>query len=696
MPGKASRRRVVPLVALAVGLASTAAVSVYAHRAHTEREHARFARSTFQTRSEIAQRLDATVAMLHSTAGLFAASEYVTREEFGRFVDQLDLPARYPGVAAIGFSQRSVNGDDGAILERIRREFGVEFGGADSAEARERHRIIYLESIDGDGAELVGTDLFALEACRAVIEQARDRAAPVVSAMAPLRATPGPEGERGLYIFVPYYEGDEAPETAEERRRALVGFTYAAVRPESLFGSVSDGSRRLAEFAILESGGADTGPVVYATERHGEFASDASRRALRTAIAAPHREWTLWFVSNHEFEATRSPNFAALVAGAGTLISFLLYGLVRVQELAAQRSEEDAARLRASERGLRESEARKGAILESAIDAIITMDHEGRIVEWNSAAERIFGWSRTEAIGRRLSNLIVPPDGREGHTKGLDRFLQTGRGEILGKRIETMALRSDGTSFPVELCVSRVGSTNPPEFTGFIRDITERARAERQRKLMNRELDHRVKNNLFAVMAILNESARRASSIEELVTSVSGRLQALARLHELLGQQSWQSAPLDQLVRTTLEPYQSAARAERVRIEGPGVLLGSAQASSLCVALHELATNAAKYGSLLSPTGTVDVSWNVHTSDADGETLRLTWKERGGPPVTAPRERGFGSLLIEDGLRFETGGRCEIEYQPEGVVCRIEMPLRAGEDVDGAGSDSASAASLTN
>ena len=142
---------------------------------------------------------------------------------------------------------------------------------------------------------------------------------------------------------------------------------------------------------------------------------------------------------------------------------------------------------------LRESETRKGAILDSAQDGIISIDHTGVILEFNPAAERIFGYTREQVMGKEMAALIVPPSLREGHRRGLAHYLATGEGPVLGRRLELTALRADGTEFPVELSITRIGSDEPPTFTGFVRDITERKRArtelERQRTELQLILD---------------------------------------------------------------------------------------------------------------------------------------------------------------------------------------------------------------
>ena len=153
----------------------------------------------------------------------------------------------------------------------------------------------------------------------------------------------------------------------------------------------------------------------------------------------------------------------------------------------------------------RAGEARKTAILDSAQDGIISIDHHGLILEFNPAAQRIFDYSRNEVIGREMAGLIVPPSLREQHRLGLAHYLASGEGPVLGKRIELTAQRADGAVFPVELSITRIASEDPPTFTGFVRDITERKRAEEEIRRLNRELEQRVVERTAQLEAVNKE-----------------------------------------------------------------------------------------------------------------------------------------------------------------------------------------------
>jgi PAS domain S-box-containing protein len=202
-------------------------------------------------------------------------------------------------------------------------------------------------------------------------------------------------------------------------------------------------------------------------------------------------------------------------------------------------------------------------------------------------------------------------------------------------------------------------------------DITERKRAEEQRVLLVHELNHRVKNTLATVQAIAVQSLRGTGSPEAARDTFTARLMALAAAHDVLTRESWEGADLVDVAAGAVEPHRVAG-SDRFELSGPSVRLTPSMALSIAMALHELATNAAKYGALSNESGRITLAWRV-----DGATLRLEWREHGGPPVTAPTRRGFGTRLIERGLSAELGGEVRLAFEPDGVVCTMVAPLGA-------------------
>lgn len=204
-------------------------------------------------------------------------------------------------------------------------------------------------------------------------------------------------------------------------------------------------------------------------------------------------------------------------------------------------------------------------------------------------------------------------------------------------------------------------------------DITERKRIEEQRKLLVNELNHRVKNTLAIVQSIASQTLRSADNLAEAGRSLSGRLVSLAKAHDILTQEHWSGADIEELVAAALSPH---AGQERFRLEGGPVRLGPNLALSLALAIHELATNATKYGAFSTPGGTVQVSWNV--SEAEGRRhLRIEWREAGGPPVRPAERKGFGTRMLESIFAAESGGSVAFSFDGEGLACVLQVDLPA-------------------
>jgi two-component sensor histidine kinase len=212
------------------------------------------------------------------------------------------------------------------------------------------------------------------------------------------------------------------------------------------------------------------------------------------------------------------------------------------------------------------------------------------------------------------------------------------------------------------------------EFLGMLGvniDVTDRERADAQRELLLAELNHRVKNTLAVVQGIAHQTFRSAADLRQARNAFEGRLVALAAAHNLLTRSNWENASIADIAADTLQPR--AGNGDGVRLAGPEVLLAPKEAVAIAMALHELSTNALKYGALSNDSGSVELTWTVERERTP--FVRFVWQERGGPPVNPPEHRGFGSLLLERTLAQDLRGSVDLEYRREGVRCTIEMPL---------------------
>lgn len=339
----------------------------------------------------------------------------------------------------------------------------------------------------------------------------------------------------------------------------------------------------------------------------------------------------------------------------------VLVQLTRVAATAMERARADAA--------LRESEQRLRATYEHAAVGIVEVDSSGRLLRVNEAFCRSLGYARDDLVGRSLAE-ISHPDDREHDLALLRRQVA---GEIDDYAIAKRSVRSDGSivwlaiaSAPVRDAEGRL------QYSVRVgQDITERRRAEEHQKLLVAELSHRVKNTLAAVQSIATQTFRDEGAAAR--ATFLARLRALGQAHGLLSRTEWQGADLRDIVRLELAPHLRGAWDGRARIDGGPVRVVPRTALTLGMAIHELATNAAKYGALSSPTGRVDVAWAVR--EGEDRALTIDWVETGGPPVRPPTRKGFGSTLIERSIEHELDGAVDMTFAPNGLRCSIRVPL---------------------
>jgi PAS domain S-box-containing protein len=323
----------------------------------------------------------------------------------------------------------------------------------------------------------------------------------------------------------------------------------------------------------------------------------------------------------------------------------------------------DITERRQVERALRTSEQRLrylASIVESSDDAIISKNLDGIITSWNKGAERVFGYTAEEAVGQPIT--IVIPENRHDEERTI--LTRIRRGDRI-EHYETIRQRKNGSLITISLTVSPVKDAEG-KIVGaskIARDVTEQKRSQEQIATLAREAEHRSKNMLATVLAVAKLS--QSDTPEGLKSAIEGRIQALANVHSLFVQSRWIGAELSAVAKQELAPY---AQEARVQIDGPEVLLEPGTAQAIAVVLHELATNAAKYGALATATGRVALKWS---QEADGRLI-LHWTEAGGLPVETPNRRGFGGRVIER-MIADLKGKTRFDWHPEGLACEIVL-----------------------
>ena len=217
--------------------------------------------------------------------------------------------------------------------------------------------------------------------------------------------------------------------------------------------------------------------------------------------------------------------------------------------------------------------------------------------------------------------------------------------------------------------ISYASDRHPQRVLGVSIDITERKHMEQQQHLLVAELDHRVKNALATVAAIIAQTQEGRRSLPDFVAALDGRIQALAKTHELLSRSHWTGVSLHDIVQRELAPYASG----NVEIDGPHVELKAEAAQAMAMVVHELATNAAKYGALSNRSGRVQLRWWWLRNGSSGR-LAVEWREIDGPPVQIPGQTGYGMSIIRELVPFELNGKVDLALEAAGVTCRLELP----------------------
>jgi len=342
-----------------------------------------------------------------------------------------------------------------------------------------------------------------------------------------------------------------------------------------------------------------------------------------------------------------------------------IYVLTRAQDITVRKE---------AERRQHQAQPDLRLLLDFAAEGFYCVDREGMTTLCNSAFLRMLGFEReADAIGRDLHALThhTRADGSPYAKDDCPLYTAARSGRSAHVTGEVF-FRVDGTSFPVDYWVRPI--LRDGELQGAVCtvvDASDRKQADALQDLLNHELAHRVKNTLAIVQAIVSQTLRDAPSPREAMQAVNARLVALGNAHTVLTRTRWGNASISEVVDSAIGVHRTA---QRIRLGGPRIDVGPKSALGITLALHELCTNAAKYGALSNDSGTVSVEWTLRGGAADAQ-LRLSWTERGGPPVAPPRRRGFGSRVIAESFGSDFGGEAKLAFDPGGVVWTLEVPI---------------------
>jgi PAS domain S-box-containing protein len=312
------------------------------------------------------------------------------------------------------------------------------------------------------------------------------------------------------------------------------------------------------------------------------------------------------------------------------------------------------------------------AIIDSSFDAILSKDLNSVITSWNHAAERLFGYTAEEAVGRSVV-MLIPDDRRAEETEIIARIR---RGERMAS-FETLRVRKDRSVVPVSLTISPIRNA-AGEIVGasnIARDITATRESERRIRLLMREVNHRVKNQFAVILSMVRETGRRSTDPAEFEQRVRDRIMALSRSHDLLVNSDWVGASLSELVEEHLKPF---GREGLTHIEGPNLRLSTNAVQHLGMAFHELGTNSAKYGALSSDAGRLSVTWRFVAREGALRDIEILWSEH-FPALAGERRfdtarKGFGTVVLQRVTPQSLGGSATLERGPDAVAWTLVAP----------------------
>jgi two-component sensor histidine kinase len=328
------------------------------------------------------------------------------------------------------------------------------------------------------------------------------------------------------------------------------------------------------------------------------------------------------------------------------------------------------AELRAAGAGLADNDDLLRGVLEGCGDCIKILDLDGRLQFMSEGGKRVM---EVEDFGK-LKGCPWPDFWAGAGNADARAAVETAKtGGTARFRGAANTAKGNPRYWDVQVSPIFGDDGQPSQILSISRDVTELAEFQERQKLLTAELQHRIKNSLAMVAAIANQTIR-GDDMAAAREAFTARLITLSHAHDILVQTSWISAPIKHIIEGALSPHRPSQ--DRIDVSGPEMLLPPKPALAIALAIHELATNAAKYGALSNNAGTVDISWKTFANGAN-PSFHFEWVEKGGPPVVQPEQskRGFGTRLIERMLKNDFGGEVLLEFKPDGVVCTLSAPL---------------------
>ncbi|KAF1081680.1 MAG: hypothetical protein GQF41_2020 [Candidatus Rifleibacterium amylolyticum] len=432
---------------------------------------------------KIRERLSGYEMIMRGGAGLFMSSTQVTREEWQKYVLYRQIQELFPGILSIGIARLVRNADLIQHQQEIRAEGVADYAVHPTGERAEYCPLVYLEPRNDDSESVFGYDLLSEPARRDTLERARVQGTSAMSEKIILKHSSGKYSGPGFLLCLPIYASTDSLATDNKRTSALWGYVVSAFYVEDLMKEIITDSVHKIEFKIFDGSELDSARLMYASHAYSEECKNSMFVDSKN-LELYGRNWTLFFHTTPDFEAQVDDRVPGTLFAGLLVISLLIFLFLKMLEGTGERALAFARDLTGE---LENEKAWLNAVINTAIDAIIAMDPDGKVLIWNSSAVQLFGYSSEEALGKELNRLIFPPRFYDEAASGLKSLQQEDASQIHGMTREFIAMRKDGQEFPVEVSISAQNPLDDIGIVTVIRDITERKNvqakiaAERQR-----------------------------------------------------------------------------------------------------------------------------------------------------------------------------------------------------------------------
>ncbi|MCJ7526239.1 MAG: CHASE domain-containing protein [Candidatus Aminicenantes bacterium] len=678
-------KKFIPCVALAVMLFLTIYVWRFWSNSEADRERRQYIRYTDSIILRITERLHNYMMILQGGAGLFAASEEVTRDEWRAYFKYRQVETFFPGIQGVGFSKVVRPSELARHIQGIRAEGYPDYSLWPEGERDVYTAIIFLEPFDARNRRAFGYDMFSEPVRRAAMERARDSGAVSISGKMTLVQETEKDVQTGFLMYVPVYAKGMPQNSVAERRAALEGYVYSPFRMNDLIRGIFSSLEHIIDHKIFDGAEVSPAGLMYDCDVHRRLADDKHKLMFssRKTLDLYGHHWTLTFETNSTFAAVVDQWKSWIVLAAGLVISLLVFLLAQMLKKTGERAFSLAQKMTLA---LRQSEERLRMMIDYVRDyAIIRLDVGGHVSSWNKGAEHIKGYRADEIIGQHFS-LFYPKEDIENGKPERHLAAATSKGyhEDEGWRI-----RKDGSRFWANVTLQAL-SDDAGQLRGFTkvtRDISERKRAEekikaslKEKEVLLQEIHHRVKNNLQVVSSLLNIQAKSAKDkgTMEILSESRNRINAMALIHAQLYESTSLSEVnmkgfVDQLLMQMFQSYALQDKKITPIAHVADYPLPISMAVPVGLILNELLTNAFKYAFAERKKGEIKVSLDI----SEKGKISLTVSDDG---VGLPR--GFAmsksetvglklvKILVEKQLRGKIG-----IISKKGTTFKIEFDI---------------------